>query len=392
MIVSSSRNIAKKSIRYHEKLKGTILLGQKSRRLSIKEIQMIYTPGVAAVSKEVFDHPEKKFVLTSKRNNVAIVTDGTRILGLGNIGPYAAMPVMEGKAILYKQYAGITAFPICLGTIDKKKIIETIIAIEPSFGAINLEDIESPKVLDISQELQKKIPIPVFHDDRHGTSVVALAALLNALKLVKKQLASVKIIVAGAGSAGVGITEILRFAGCKNLIVSDSTGAIYKGRRKNMNQYKNEIAAHTNPKREKGSLEDVIKNADVFIGVSGISNLITEDTIKKMKKDAIVFALTNPEPEIDPAIAKKAGARIVATGSYQFHNRVNNALVFPYIMRAILDHGISKIETKILYAVAVAISDTIPKKQLRYDNIISNVGDLRLQQNISRALKKFYKK
>lgn len=377
---------------YHKRLKGTILLGQKSRRLSIKEIQMIYTPGVAAVSKEVFDHPEKKFVLTSKRNNVAIVTDGTRILGLGNIGPYAAMPVMEGKAMLYKQYARITAFPICLSTTDKKKIIETIIAIEPSFGAINLEDIESPKVLDISQELQKKIPVPVFHDDRHGTSVVALAALLNALKLVKKQLESVKIIVAGAGSAGVGITEILVFAGCKNVIVSDSTGAIYKGRRKNMNQYKNEIAAHTNPKREKGSLEDVIKNADVFIGVSGISNLITKDTVKKMKKDAIVFALTNPEPEIDPVIAKKAGARIVATGSYQFHNRVNNALVFPYIMRAILDHGISKIETEILYAVAVAISNTIPKKQLRYDNIISNVGDLRLQQNISRALKKFYKK
>ncbi|SMH70436.1 NAD(P)-dependent malic enzyme [Candidatus Nitrosotalea okcheonensis] len=390
--MSSSRDIAKKSIMYHKRLKGTILLGQKSRRLSIKEIQMIYTPGVAAVSKEVFDHPEKKFVLTSKRNNVAIVTDGTRILGLGNIGPYAAMPVMEGKAMLYKQYARITAFPICLSTTDKKKIIETIIAIEPSFGAINLEDIESPKVLDISQELQKKIPVPVFHDDRHGTSVVALAALLNALKLVKKQLESVKIIVAGAGSAGVGITEILVFAGCKNVIVSDSTGAIYKGRRKNMNQYKNEIAAHTNPKREKGSLEDVIKNADVFIGVSGISNLITKDTVKKMKKDAIVFALTNPEPEIDPVIAKKAGARIVATGSYQFHNRVNNALVFPYIMRAILDHGISKIETEILYAVAVAISNTIPKKQLRYDNIISNVGDLRLQQNISRALKKFYKK
>ncbi len=390
--MSSSRDIAKKSIMYHKKLKGTILLGQKSRHLSIKEIQLIYTPGVAAVSKEVFDHPEKKFVLTSKRNNVAIVTDGTRILGLGNIGPYAAMPVMEGKAILYKQYAGITAFPICLGTVDKKKIIETIMAIEPSFGAINLEDIESPKVLDISQELQKKIPIPIFHDDRHGTSVVALAALLNALKLVKKQLESVKIIIAGAGSAGVGIAEILRFAGCKNLIVSDSTGAIYKGRRKNMNQYKNEIAARTNPKREKGSLEDIIKNADVFIGVSGISNLITEDTVKKMKKDAIVFALTNPEPEIDPVIAKKAGAVIVATGSYQFHNRVNNALVFPYIMRAILDHGISKIETKILYAVAVAISNTIPKRQLRYNNIISNVGDRRLQQNISRSLKKFYKK
>jgi len=392
MIVSSSRNIGKKSIAYHEKLKGTILLGQKSRRLSIKEIQLIYTPGVAAVSKEVFDHPKKKFVLTSKRNNVAIVTDGTRILGLGNIGPYAAMPVMEGKTILYRQYAGITAFPICLSTTDKKKIIETITAIEPAFGAINLEDIESPKVLDISHELQKKISIPVFHDDRHGTSVVALAALLNALKLVKKQIESVKIIIAGAGSAGVGITDLLRFAGCRNLIVSDSTGAIYKGRRKNMNQYKNEIAIHTNPKREKGTLEEIMKDADVFIGVSGISNLITESTVKKMKKNSIVFALTNPEPEISPANAKKAGARIVATGSYQFHNRVNNALVFPYIMRAILDHGIAKIETKILYAAAVAISNTIPKKQLHYDNIISNVGDKKLQQNISKALKKFYKK
>src|SRR5574340_399239 len=229
--MTSSKDIAKKSIMLHKKLKGTILLGQKSRNLSIKEIQLIYTPGVAAVSREVFDHPEKKFVLTSKRNNVAIVTDGTRILGLGNIGPYAAMPVMEGKAILYKQYAGITAFPICLGTTDKKEIIQTIVAIEPVFGAINLEEIESPKVLEISRELQKKISILVFHDDRHGTSVVALAALVNALKLVKKQLRSVKIVVAGAGSAGVGITELLRFAGCRNLIVVDSIGTIYRDRK-----------------------------------------------------------------------------------------------------------------------------------------------------------------
>jgi malate dehydrogenase (oxaloacetate-decarboxylating) len=390
--MTSSRDIAKRSIALHKKLKGTILLGQKTGRLGIKEIQLIYTPGVAAVSKEIFEHPEKKFVLTSKRNNVAIVTDGTRILGLGNIGPYAAMPVMEGKTILYKQYSGISAFPICLSTTDKKKIIETIVAIEPVFGAINLEDIESPKVLEISKELQKKIPIPVFHDDRHGTSVVVLAALLNSLKLVKKPLQSVKIIIAGSGSAGIGITELLRFAGCKNLIVVDSTGAIYSGRRKNMNSYKKEIAARTNPKKESGSLEDVMENADVFIGVSGIKNLITKDMIKKMKKNSIVFALTNPEPEIDPVIAKRAGAKIIATGSYQFHNRVNNALVFPYIMRAILDHKILKIETKILYAAAIAIANTLPKKQLRYDNIISNVGDKRLQHNITRALKKFYKK
>src|SRR5579872_1560873 len=390
--MTSSQDIAKKSIKLHEDLKGKILLGQKSRKLSIKEIQLIYTPGVAAVSKEIFEHPEKKFVLTSKINNVAIVTDGTRILGLGNIGPYAAMPVMEGKAILYKQYSGITAFPICLGTTDKRKIIETIIAIEPVFGAINLEDIESPKVLDISKELQEIISIPVFHDDRHGTSVVALAALLNALRLVKKSLQSIKIIVAGAGSAGVGITDLLKFAGCKNVIVVDSTGAIYKGRRENMNPYKSEIAMHTNPRKEKGSLEEVMENADVFIGVSGISNLVTEEMIKKMKKDSIVFALTNPEPEINPVAAKKAGARIVAAGSYQFHNRVNNALVFPYLMRAILDHKISKINTEILYAAAIAVANTIPRKQLHYNNIISNVGDKKLQQNITRALKKFYRK
>ncbi len=240
--------------------------------------------------------------------------------------------------------------------------------------------------------MQKNISIPVFHDDRHGTAVVALAALLNALRLVKKSLQSIKVIVAGAGSAGVGITDLLRFAGCKNIISVDSEGAIYSGRRKNMNPYKSEIARNTNQRKEKGTLADVIKNADVFIGVSGINNLVTEEMVKSMKKDAIVFALTNPEPEINPDLAKKAGARIVATGSYQFHNKVNNALVFPYLMRAILDHHISKIETKILYAAAIAIANTTPRKQLHYDNIISNVGDKRLQQNITRALKKFYKK
>ena len=388
----SSDEIARKSIALHKKLKGRILLGGKTARLSLKDIQLIYTPGVAAVSEEIFRNPAKKYILTSKRNNVAIVTDGTRILGLGNIGPYAAMPVMEGKSILYKQYAGITAFPICLNTTNKGKIIETIIAIEPVFGAINLEDIESPKVLSISEELQKKISIPVFHDDRHGTAVVTLAALLNSLKLVKKKLGSIKVVIAGAGSAGVGISELLKFAGCNDLIVVDSTGAIYKGRRKNMNAYKKKIAIFTNSKRQKGSLENILNHADVFIGVSGISNLLTPSMIKKMKKNPIIFALTNPEPEINPRIAKKAGARIVATGSYQFPNRVNNALVFPYLMRAILDHKIPRIETKILYAAAIAIANTISKKHLHYEHIISDVGDKRLQNNITESLKRFYKK
>ena len=388
----SSQATAKKAIALHKKLKGKILFGNKTRRLKLKEIQPIYTPGVAAVSEAIFHHPDQKYVLTSKRNNVAIVTDGTRILGLGNIGPYAALPVMEGKAVLYRQFGGVTAFPLCLNTTKKDEIIKTIQAIEPAFGAINLEDIESPKVMEISEELEKKISIPIFHDDRHGTSVVALAALLNSLKLVKKQISSIRIVIAGAGSAGYGITNLLRFAGCKNIIVVDSTGAIYQGRSKNMNKYKKNIASSTNFKKERGALLEIIKNADVFIGVSGIKGMLTSPMIKRMNRDPIIFALTNPEPEIDPLAAKKAGAKIVATGSYKFHNRVNNALVFPYLMRAILDQNIRKIHPDMLFVTACAIANTITNKELHYNHIIPEVGDKRLQKNITSALKKFSKK
>ena len=388
----SSQATARKAIALHKKLKGKILFGNKTHRLKLKEIQLIYTPGVAAVSEAIFNHPDQKYILTSKRNNVAIVTDGTRILGLGNIGPYAALPVMEGKAVLYRQFGGITAFPLCLNTTKKDEIIKTIQAIEPAFGAINLEDIESPKVMEISEELEKKISIPIFHDDRHGTSVVALAALLNSLKLIRKQISSIRIVIAGAGSAGYGITNLLRFAGCKNIIVVDSAGAIYQKRSKNMNKYKKNIASSTNFKKERGPLLEIIKNADVFIGVSGIKNMLTSPMIKSMNKDPIIFALTNPEPEVDPLIAKKAGAKIVATGSYKFHNRVNNALVFPYLMRAILDQNIRKIHPSMLFVTARAIANTITNKELHYNHIIPEVGDKRLQKNITSALKKFSKK
>jgi malate dehydrogenase (oxaloacetate-decarboxylating) len=388
----SSKATAKKAIALHKKLKGKILFGHKTHQLKLKEIQLIYTPGVAAVSEAIFHHPDQKYILTSKRNNVAIVTDGTRILGLGNIGPYAALPVMEGKAVLYRQFGGITAFPLCLNTTEKDQIIKTIQAIEPAFGAINLEDIESPKVMEISEDLEKKISIPIFHDDRHGTSVVALAALLNSLKLIKKQISSIRIIVAGAGSAGYGITNLLSFAGCKNIIVVDSVGAIYKGRAKNMNKYKKIISNSTNFKKEKGVLAEIIKNADVFIGASGVKNMLTTSMIKTMNKDPIIFALTNPEPEVDPLIAKKAGVKIIATGSYRFHNRVNNALVFPYLMRAILDQKIQKISLGMLLVTAEAIANTVTKKELHYNRIIPDVGDKRLQKNITLALKKFYKK
>lgn len=383
-------NNSKKAIALHKSLRGKIIVTGKIRKLKRNQIKLIYTPGVAAVCEDIFHHPEKKWDYTSKENNVAIVTDGTRILGLGNIGPYAALPVMEGKAVLYREFGGISAFPICLNETNKEKIITAIKAIEPAFGAINLEDIESPKVLEISKELEKSLSIPVFHDDRHGTSVVALAALLNSLKLVNKQLRSIKIVVAGAGSAGYGITKLLIAAGCKNIIVTDSDGAIYKGRRENMNKYKHELANITNSKREQGEIFDIMKNADVFIGVSGKKNLLNSEIIKKMNKNSIIFALTNPNPEVKPEIAKKSGAKIVGTGSYLYPNKINNALVFPHIMRVILDKKIKKITTELLIATAKAIANTIPERKLHCDNIIPDMYNKNISKNISRALSKLH--
>ncbi len=377
--------MSKKAISFHRKLKGKISIESKIHKITDENLQLIYTPGVALVCKEIFNNPDLKYDLTTKGNNVAIVTDGTRILGLGNIGPDAALPVMEGKSVLYRKYGKINAFPICLNTTDKKKIIDTIMAIEPVFGAINLEDIESPKVLDISYELVKKLSIPVFHDDRHGTAVVVLAALLNSLKLVMKKISEIKVVIAGAGSAGYSIAKLLNFAGCKNIIVVDSKGAIYKKRKINMDKYKLQLTRFTN-QNEKGQLSDVIKQADVFIGVSGIKNLLNPKLIKRMNENPIVFALTNPEPEIDPLIAKKSGARIVATGSFKYENKVNNALVFPYLMRAILDLKIPKITKEILYATALAIANTVPKKKLSEKNIIPSINDKNLQRRITRAL------
>ena len=377
--------MSKKAIALHKKHKGKIYIESKIDKITEENLQLIYTPGVASVCQEIFNHPNSKYELTTKGNNVAIVTDGTRILGLGNIGPDAALPVMEGKSVIYRKYGKVNAFPICLNTTDKKKIIDAIVAIEPVFGAINLEDIESPKVLDISYELVEKLSIPVFHDDRHGTAVVVLAALLNSLKIVTKKISEIKVVVAGAGSAGYSIAKLLNFAGCKNIIVIDSKGAIHKKRKNNMDKYKLQLAEFTNP-IEKGQLSDVIKKADVFIGVSGIKNLLKQEMIKSMNNDAIVFALTNPDPEVDPFVAKKSGARIVATGSFKYENKVNNALVFPFLMRAILDLKIQKITLDILYSTALAIANTVPKKKLSENHIIPAINDRNLQRNIIQSL------
>ena len=377
--------MSKKAIALHKRLKGKIYVESKIRKITDESIQLIYTPGVASVCKEIVKQPELKFSLTGKGNNVAIVTDGTRILGLGNIGPDAALPVMEGKSVLYRKYGKVDAYPICLNTTDKKKIIDTIQAIEPVFGAINLEDIESPKVLDISKELEKKLSIPVFHDDRHGTAVVVLAALLNSLKITSKKTSEIKTVIAGAGSAGYCIAKLLNFAGCKNITVLDSDGAIYKKRKTNMNKYKLELAEFTS--EEKGRLPETIRHADVFIGVSGVKNLLKAEMIREMSADPVIFALTNPEPEIDPALAKRSGARIVATGSFKYENKVNNALVFPYLVRAILDLKIQKISMDILYAASMAIAGAVPKKRLSDRFIIPSINDKGIQQKITSALK-----
>ena len=325
---------------------------------------------------------------TSKWNNVAIVCDGTRVLGLGDIGPEGAIPVMEGKSVLFKVLGGVNAFPLCINTKDKEEIIRFVKAIQPMFGAVNIEDIESPKVLEIVERLQKDLSIPVFHDDQHGTAIIALAGLLNALRLLQKRIDDIRVVIAGAGSAGYGIFRILKEAGCKNIVVTDSVGAIYENRPKGIdNPYKKEIADKTNPMKLSGSLSDVLKGTDVFIGVSGKGHLISKDMVQSMNHDSIVFALSNPDPEILPSDALEGGARIVATGSSDFPNEVNNAVVFPSILRALLDLRINTLSEEMLVSVATAIADIVDSNHLKYDYIIPKVDDPRIIHIVTDTLK-----
>ena len=353
-------------------------------------LELIYTPGVAYVAKEVSNNKELTYDYTSKWNNVAIVSDGTRVLGLGNIGPEGAIPVMEGKSVLFKVLGGINAYPLCIDIKDKEQIIRFVKAIQPVFGAINIEDIESPKVLEIIERLHKDLQIPVFHDDQHGTAVITLAALINALRLLHKEMNTIKVVIAGAGSAGYGIFRILQEAGCKNIVVTDSRGAIYENRGEGSgldNPYKKEISIKTNPERQSGNLDDVLKGADVFIGVSGKGNVLTEDMIQSMAHDPIVFALSNPDPEILPSDALEAGARIVATGRSDFVNQVNNAVVFPSILRALLDLRIRTLSEDMLVAVATAIANIVDSTHLKNDYIIPKVDDPRIIHIVTRTLR-----
>ena len=377
-------DIREDAINLHRMLKGKIEI---QNRVSVENafdeekgtLGLIYTPGVEYVATEISKNKELLYDYTSKWNNVAIVCDGTRVLGLGNIGPEGALPVMEGKSVLFRILGGINAYPLCIASKDKEEIIRFVKMIEPIFGAVNIEDIESPKVLEIVDRLRNDLQIPVFHDDQHGTAVITLAALINALKLVHKDMSNIRVVVAGAGSAGYGIFRILEEAGCKNIIVVDSAGAIYQNRAKDLeNKYKQEIANKTNPMKLSGSIADVLKGADVFIGVSGKANLVDKAIVKSMNHDAIVFALSNPDPEILPHDALEAGAIIVATGRSDFANQVNNALVFPAMLRSLLDLRVKNLSEDILVSVAYAIADIVDSAHLKNDYIIPKVNDPRI--------------
>ena len=400
-------SLEKDAINLHRILKGKIEIhnrvsidsGSSSDHESNKDkngtttLDLIYTPGVAYVAKEISINKELAYTYTSKWNNVAIVCDGTRVLGLGNIGPEGAIPVMEGKSVLFKALGGINAFPLCIDIKDKEEIIRFVKAIQPVFGAINIEDIESPKVLEIVERLSKELSIPVFHDDQHGTAVITLAALINSLKLLHKEMNTIKVVIAGAGSAGIGISRLLEEAGCKDIVVTDSHGAIYENRAdKNGsllddNPYKKQIAIKTNPKRLRGSLADVIKGADVFIGVSGKGNTVAKEMIQSMGQNPIVFALSNPDPEILPSDALKAGAKVTATGRSDFANQINNALVFPSVLRALLDLRIRNLSEEMLVAVATAIADIVDSTHLKNDYIIPKVNDPRIIHIVDKVLK-----
>jgi malate dehydrogenase (oxaloacetate-decarboxylating) len=349
---------------------------------------LIYTPGVAYIATEISKNKELVYDYTSKWNNVAIICDGTRVLGLGNIGPESALPVMEGKSVLFKVLGGINAFPLCISTRDKEEIISFVKAIQPVFGAVNIEDIESPKVLEIIERLRNELSIPVFHDDQHGTAVITLSALINALRLLDKKLMEIKIVISGAGSAGYGIYRILYEAGCRDMIVTDSKGAIYEGRSESLdNSYKKEIAKKTNSKKLRGTLTDVIREADVFIGVSGKADLLNDEMVKSMNSNAVVFALSNPDPEMLPPNALNAGAKIVATGRSDFPNQVNNALVFPSILRALLDLRVKAIQEDMLVAVAKAIAALVTDAHLKEDYIIPKINDPRILPIVNQTLK-----
>ena len=374
---------SEESLALHKKLKGKIEIKSKIP-VTQENLKLLYTPGVAAVSLAVAKDKSKGYDYTSKWNMVAIVSDGSRVLGLGKIGPEAALPVMEGKAILFKQLGNVDAVPLCIRAQTAAEIIDFVKHISPTFGAVNIEDIETPKCFEVFERLNAELDIPVFHDDRQGTAVVALAGLINALKIVGKKKENAKVVIAGAGAAGFGIMEILLEYGFKNLVLVDSAGIIYKGRKENMSKHKEIIASRTNEKKISGRLSDAAVGADVLIAATGVAGEITKEMISSMGRRAIVFALTNPEPEILPSDAKAAGAEIVGTGRSDFPNQINNSVAFPGIFRGALDARARKINMRMQIAAAQAIADFVETPSA--ENIIPATTDGKISAVVAAAV------
>ena len=376
---------AKESLRLHEEWKGKIEVVATVPVATKDDLSLAYTPGVAQPCLEVQKDISKSYELTRRHNLCAVITDGTAVLGLGDIGPEAGMPVMEGKCVLFKSFADVDAFPLCVKSKDVDEIVNTIYMISGSFGGINLEDISAPRCFEIERKLKEKCDIPIFHDDQHGTAVITLAGLTNALRVTGKKKEDVKIVTSGAGAAAISITKLLLSAGFKNVVMTDRRGIIYKGREEGMNWIKNEMAEITNLQGEKGSLADALKGADIFIGVSA-PGLVTKEMVQSMNKDAIIFSCANPTPEIFPDEAKEAGAAVIATGRSDFPNQINNVLAFPGIFRGTFDVRASDINEEMKVAAAHALAELISDEELSADYIIPKAFDPRVGPAVAKAV------
>jgi malate dehydrogenase (oxaloacetate-decarboxylating) len=380
-------SLREEALHMHRVNKGKLESKSKVEVRNAEDLSLAYSPGVAEPCKVIYDKPETVYDYTMKGNMVAVVSDGTAVLGLGNIGPEASLPVMEGKAVLFKSFAGVDAFPICLNTTDVDKIVETVKLLEPTFGGVNLEDIAAPNCFEIEERLKKETNIPVFHDDQHGTAIVTVAGLVNALKIVGKKMSEIKVVANGAGAAGIAIIKLLYRYGVRDIIMCDSKGAIYEGRSQGMNSIKDEVAKFTNRDRIEGGLSDVLKDADVFIGVS-VAGALTEEMVSSMKEDPIIFAMANPIPEIMPELAKAAGAKVVGTGRSDFPNQVNNVLAFPGIFRGALDVRATHINEKMKQAAVEAIAGLISESELNADYVIPGPFDKRVAPAVAAAVAK----
>ena len=377
--------IQEKALQLHKEWNGKLETVSKTPVKSREALSLAYTPGVAEPCKVIAEDPEAAYQYTMKANTVDVVSDGSAVLGLGNIGPYAAMPVMEGKAVLFKEFGGVNAVPICLDTQDTEEIIKAVTWLAPGYGGINLEDISAPRCFEIEERLKATLNIPVFHDDQHGTAIVVLAGIINALKVVGKQKESCKVVVNGAGSAGVAITKLLLTYGFKNVIMCDKVGIVSTST-EGLNWMQEKMAKITNPNNETGSLADALKGADIFVGVSA-PNIVTPEMVQSMAADSILFAMANPTPEIMPDVAKAAGARVVGTGRSDFPNQVNNVVAFPGIFKGALEGRATQITEEMKLAAAEAIAGLVPDDELSDDNIMPEAFNPKVAEVVAEAVK-----